>query len=36
MGSLGKGVQQFKRGLKEPPEIDVTPDDEPAKPKRDA
>jgi sec-independent protein translocase protein TatA len=26
MGSLGKGVQQFKRGLKEPPEIDVTPE----------
>jgi sec-independent protein translocase protein TatA len=32
MGSLGKGVNQFKRGLKEPPEIDVTPDDE-ARPK---
>ena len=28
MGSLGKGVQSFKRGLKEPPEIDVTPEDE--------
>ena len=28
MGSLGKGVNQFKRGLKEPPEIDVTPEDE--------
>jgi sec-independent protein translocase protein TatA len=28
MGSLGKGVNQFKRGLKEPPEIDVTPDDD--------
>jgi sec-independent protein translocase protein TatA len=27
MGSMGKGVQAFKRGLKEPPEIDVTPDD---------
>ena len=27
MGALGKGVQQFKRGLKEPPEIDVTPDE---------
>ncbi len=26
MGSLGKGVQSFKRGLKEPPEIDVTPE----------
>jgi sec-independent protein translocase protein TatA len=38
MGSLGKGVQQFKRGLREPPEIDVTPDDKPAaaKPERDA
>ena len=37
MGSLGKGVQQFKRGLKEPPEIDVTPDDAAsAKPKQDA
>ena len=28
MGSLGKGVQMFRRGLKDPPEIDVTPDDE--------
>lgn len=28
MGSLGKGVHMFRRGLKEPPEIDVTPDDE--------
>ena len=27
MGSLGKGVQAFKKGLKEPPEIDVTPED---------
>ena len=27
MGSLGKGVQAFKKGLKEPPEIDVTPDE---------
>jgi sec-independent protein translocase protein TatA len=36
MGALGKGVQQFKRGLNEPPEIDVTPDDKPAPPKRDA
>lgn len=25
MGSVGKGIQSFKRGLKEPPEIDVTP-----------
>jgi len=29
MGSLGKGVQAFKRGLSEPPEIDVTPKDPP-------
>jgi sec-independent protein translocase protein TatA len=37
MGSLGKGVNQFKRGLKEPPEIDVTPDDEaPPKPKTES
>ena len=28
MGSLGKGVQSFKRGLREPPEIDVTPEPE--------
>ncbi len=26
MGSLGKGIQSFKKGVKEPPEIDVTPD----------
>ena len=26
MGSIGKGVQAFKRGLKDPPEIDVTPE----------
>jgi len=32
MGSLGKGVQAFKKGLKEPPEIDVTPE----KPEADA
>ena len=30
MGSLGKGVQAFKRGLKDPPEIDVTPEASPA------
>ncbi len=29
MGSIGKGVQAFKKGLKEPPEIDVTPADDP-------
>jgi sec-independent protein translocase protein TatA len=35
MGSLGKGVQQFKKGLREPPEIDVTPSDEqPTPPKK--
>ena len=34
MGSLGKGVQAFKRGLREPPEIDVTPEDEAAKAKK--
>lgn len=28
MGSLGKGIQSFKKGMKEPPEIDVTPQDE--------
>ena len=28
MGSLGKGVQMFRRGLKDPPEIDVTPEGE--------
>ena len=32
MGSLGKGVQAFKKGLREPPEIDVTPE----KPEPDA
>jgi sec-independent protein translocase protein TatA len=37
MGSMGKGVQAFKKGLREPPEIDVTPEQEPpAKPKSDA
>ena len=34
MGSLGKGVQQFKKGLREPPEIDVTPSDEQTPPKK--
>ena len=28
MGSMGKGVQAFKKGLRDPPEIDVTPTDE--------
>ena len=27
MGSIGKGVQALKKGLREPPEIDVTPQD---------
>jgi len=37
MGSMGKGVQAFKKGLREPPEIDVTPDqgEASAKPKKD-
>jgi sec-independent protein translocase protein TatA len=36
MGSMGKGVQAFKKGLREPPEIDVTPEeaDTPAKVKK--
>jgi sec-independent protein translocase protein TatA len=33
MGSLGKGVWAFKKGLSEPPEIDVTPEDAEAKKK---
>ena len=32
MGSLGKGIQSFKKGVKEPPEIDVTPDNPPTTP----
>jgi sec-independent protein translocase protein TatA len=28
MESLGKGIQGFRRGLREPPEIDVTPRDD--------
>jgi sec-independent protein translocase protein TatA len=28
MESLGKSIQSFRRGLREPPEIDVTPRDE--------
>ena len=27
MGSIGQGMQAFKKGLREPPEIDVTPKD---------
>jgi sec-independent protein translocase protein TatA len=36
MGSMGKGVQAFKKGLREPPEIDVTPTDDaaPSDPKK--
>ena len=34
MGSLGKGVQAFKRGLREPPEIDVTPEGDEGKTKK--
>jgi sec-independent protein translocase protein TatA len=36
MGSLGKGVHMFRRGLKDPPEIDVTPDAEKDRQKSDA
>ena len=37
MGSLGKGVQQFKRGLKEPPRSTSRPTRaSPLKPKQDA
>jgi sec-independent protein translocase protein TatA len=38
MGSLGKGIQSFKKGLREPPEIDVTPEKPapPTKPTQDA
>ena len=34
MGSLGKGVQAFKKGMHEPPEIDVTPGDTEGKAKK--
>ena len=34
MGSLGKGIQSFKKGLREPPEIDVTPEKTPTPPKK--
>jgi len=34
MGSLGKGVQSFRKGLREPPEIDVTPEDADAEKKK--
>jgi len=26
MGSLGKGLQEFKKGLREPPEIEKPPE----------
>ena len=35
MGSLGKGVQAFKKGLHEPPEIDVTPEQRDAAAKKE-
>ena len=35
MGSLGKGVQAFKKGLREPPEIDVTPEQRDAAAKKE-
>jgi sec-independent protein translocase protein TatA len=28
MESIGKSIQSFRKGLREPPEIDVTPSDE--------
>ena len=38
MGSLGKGLREFKKGLREPPEIEKAPesDDPASKPKREA
>ena len=32
MGSLGKGMQAFKKGLREPPEIQKPPEDPTSKP----
>ncbi len=37
MGSLGKGVQEFKKGLREPPEIEKAPEsDDASKTSREA
>ena len=38
MGHLGKGLQEFKKGLREPPEIEKAPesDDPASKPRREA
>ena len=36
MGSLGKGIQAFKKGMKEPPEIDVTPESSEPEKKKEA
>ena len=38
MGSLGKGLQEFKKGLREPPEIEKAPEseDSPSNPRREA
>lgn len=36
MGSMGKGVQAFKKGLREPPEIDVTPTEPNAESKKES
>jgi sec-independent protein translocase protein TatA len=32
MGSFGQSIQAFKRGMREPPEIDVTPEKDEQKP----
>ncbi len=37
MGHLGKGLQAFRKGLHEPPEVEKAPEsDDPAKPRREA
>ena len=37
MGSLGKGLQEFKKGLREPPETGKEPEsDDPSKTRREA
>jgi sec-independent protein translocase protein TatA len=37
MGSLGKGMQEFKKGLREPPAVEKAPEsDDPSKPSTEA
>ena len=36
MGQLGKGLQEFKKGLREPTEIEKAPESDPSKPRREA